>query len=315
MMDKKIIQLCFLAGCILTTFPISMFFNGCSSLDPESAYRLKLLDGVMQGVNPAFRPAAIKMINKGVDTAYIGSVLRSPKTTFLEKMVKINVTGFIKKADYSHNYNEQSLTATRAFYRDNAEALNATFQKTGVPGEVVTSILWVETKFGKITGNNHVLSVYASLASADELGYIEMNKKSYRATIQNSDSLDLLDSIVEVRAKRKANWAVDELIALRDMQTRLPFSIYDLNGSWAGAFGWSQFIPSSYMSWAVDGDGDGKVDLYNKSDAIASIGNYLKVNGWGQARADQEKAVFHYNNSQDYVNCVLLLADKIKQAN
>ena len=61
----------------------------------------------------------------------------------------------------------------------------------------------------------------------------------------------------------------------------------------------------------MDGNGDGKVDLYDKEDAMASIGNYLKVNGWGSQSSQQEAAVFHYNNSKDYVNCVLTLAQKI----
>lgn len=299
--------------CVLLLLAVGL--QRCTSLDPVSLARLKQAEAVMQGVDKNFRPAALKLIERGVDSSFITQLLHHPNVKFLEKMVKINVTGFIKKADYSHNYNEQSLKATREFFQTNSALLKAAEQTTGVPAEVITSILWVETKFGKITGTNNVASVYASLAAADEPDYIAMNKQSYRTEITNKDSLVLLDSIVEARARKKAAWAIDQIIALRDMQDKLPQPIMEINGSWAGAFGWSQFIPSSYNSWAVDGNGDGKVNLFDKEDAIASVGNYLKVNGWGNTRKQQEAAVYHYNNSKDYVNCVLTLAEKIRAAN
>ena len=258
--------------------------------------------------------AAFKLIERGEDSSYAYAILHHPNTKFLKAMLKINVTGFIKKADYSHNFNEKSVRAAREFYAENYTQLKRVEDSSGVPASVITSILWVETKFGKVTGIHNVVSVYASLAAADEAESIELNKQSYRSSIFSEDSLLHLDSIVDTRARRKANWAIDQLIALKEMQTRLPMPITDLRGSWAGAFGWSQFIPSSYISWSVDGNGDGKIDLFDKEDAMASIGNYLKVNGWGDEPAKQEAAVYHYNNSKDYVNCVLTLAQKIEEA-
>ncbi len=284
---------------------------GCASLDPVAASRLRILESALHGVDQRFRSAAIRLVDKGADSAFICQILHYPSTTFLEKMLKINVSGFLKPADYSHNFNAASVKAAREFVQQNLQSLQRTQDSTGVSKEAIASILWVETKYGKITGDYNVISVYASLAAADEVTNIEENQQSYRPRVQDRDSLRLLDSMVEARARRKAQWAVDQLMALREMRDRLGKPINELRGSWAGAFGWSQFIPSSYVSWAVDGDGDGKIDLYNKEDAIASVGNYLKVNGWGPNRSQQEAAVFHYNNSRDYVNCVLTLAQKI----
>ncbi|MBL7998914.1 MAG: lytic murein transglycosylase [Candidatus Kapabacteria bacterium] len=310
-MINRIQTLVVAIGCIT----LCLIAFSCSTLDPVTAAKMKKMESLLNGADPNFRSAVMKMIDKGVDSSYIYDILHHPNTKFIEKMVKINVTGFIKRADYSHNYNDASLIAARAFLQENTEKLHNVESLTGVSAEVITAILWVETKFGKITGTNNVISVYTSLAAADEQRYIDMNKQSFREYVFSADSIAMLDSVVEARARKKANWAVDQLIALQSMQPRMAIPINDLLGSWAGAFGWSQFIPSSYMSWAVDGDGDGKVDLYNKLDAMASVGNYLKVNGWGATRAEQEKAVFHYNNSKDYVDCVLTLADKIKPGN
>jgi membrane-bound lytic murein transglycosylase B len=65
----------------------------------------------------------------------------------------------------------------------------------------------------------------------------------------------------------------------------------------------------------VDGNGDNKVNLFNVDDAIFSVGNYLKTYGWGPSLEEQRKAVFGYNNSDDYVNAILSLMNKTIQYN
>jgi membrane-bound lytic murein transglycosylase B len=301
----------FVRAVLFISATVFVLMAGCSTLDPITAERLRTMERLMKGTDVRFRSAVMGLLARNADTAFISTILLNPNTVFLEKMVKINVTGFLKKADYSHNYNAMSMRATREFFAENADLLRRVQDSTGVPSQVITAILWVETKFGTVLGTYNVVSVYASLAAAAEPQNIEANKQAYRSTVFSPDSLNRLDSMVETRARRKANWAIDQLMALKSMQDRLPFPITDLRGSWAGAFGWPQFIPSSFMSWAVDGNGDGKVSLFDKEDAMASVGNYLKVNGWGEKQSQQEAAVYHYNNSKDYVQCVLTLAEKI----
>ena len=74
----------------------------------------------------------------------------------------------------------------------------------------------------------------------------------------------------------------------------------------------SQFLPSSYLSWAVDGDSNGAIDLNDIDDAMYSVANYLKCNGWGKTTSQQRAAVYHYNNSNAYVDAVLTLAQKAR---
>jgi membrane-bound lytic murein transglycosylase B len=88
-------------------------------------------------------------------------------------------------------------------------------------------------------------------------------------------------------------------------------NVVDLRGSWAGAFGYPQFLPSSYLKWAVDGDNDGDIDLYTIADAAFSIGNYLKSNGWSVKPSARKNAIHHYNNSDAYVKAVYTLANKL----
>jgi len=87
-----------------------------------------------------------------------------------------------------------------------------------------------------------------------------------------------------------------------------------ITGSGAGAFGLTQFLPSSYLRFAVDGDGDGVVSLYDADDAIASTANYLRGNGWrpGISYTDQRRVIWTYNHSDAYIDTVLRLADVLE---
>ncbi len=75
----------------------------------------------------------------------------------------------------------------------------------------------------------------------------------------------------------------------------------------------AQFIPSSYLELAIDGDGDGRVDLFDASDAICSVGNFLKRKGWNASEASHEKALYEYNRSSDYGQTILKLAEKLRE--
>lgn len=260
-----------------------------------------------------FKPVINKLIEMGADSAFVYNCVSDSKTKFDEKFVKINVSGFINKTDYSHFYNSTSIKQNRDFISENLELLTQAESKFGVPKEVISSIMWIETRHGSYLGKNHILSVFFSTALCNQKDFIALNKKSLRENPNvNPDDIPQLEEKIVKRANKKANWALKEILALEKMEKQSPISVSEIYGSWAGAFGMSQFLPSSYMSWAVDGDIDGKINLFSKADAIFSIANYLKINGWSNSAADQKKAVYHYNNSNDYVNAVLTLAEKSK---
>jgi membrane-bound lytic murein transglycosylase B len=87
-----------------------------------------------------------------------------------------------------------------------------------------------------------------------------------------------------------------------------------LPGSVSGAIGSGLFWPSTNPTSAVDGAGDGRVDLFNKADAIFSVGNYLRESGWRGQMADEEsrrKVIMLYNRSGVYVNTVLYVAGRL----
>ncbi|MBM4179338.1 MAG: hypothetical protein FJ211_08410 [Ignavibacteria bacterium] len=262
------------------------------------------------GVNltPLERAARIAR-SGGVDSSYIELLLADSLTAFDAKYVKNNVTNFASKADYSHNFTAESVQNVHAFVKTHDSVLQRAYKRYGVPPNVVGALMWVETKHGRITGKHHVPSVYLSVLLCGEPEYVESNTQ----VVLNAKSLDSSkhDSVykyLEQRAKKKINWATSQLKALATIQRNKTMNTLTLRGSWAGAFGYTQFLPSSYLSWAADGSDDGLINLYEFDDAIFSVANYLSTNGWGTSEAEQRKAVHHYNNSDDYVNAVLKLA-------
>lgn len=296
---------------IYITLISSIFFSSIFFLSSFTINSVHFEDNAKVKI---FAPVISKLIEKGVDTNFIKTLINDPRTKFNDKFVKINVTGFLKKPDYSVHYNDRAVRKSVSFLSNNLDILSKCETEYGIPKEVITSILWIETRHGGYTGNNHIPSVFLSTALADQKEYLDMNLKYIQETYEDdSEELRILTKKIIDRAKKKAKWAFEELLALEKIQNVSPIPVTELEGSWAGAFGMSQFLPSSYINWAVDGNGDDRIDLFEVEDAVYSVANYLKINGWGNTTKAKRKAVYHYNHSNEYVDAVLILADKISE--
>ena len=145
-----------------------------------------------------------------------------------------------------------------AFWRDHAATLARAERESGVPAAIVVAIMGVETRYGRNTGNYRVL-----------------------------DALTTLSFDYPPRADFFRAQLVEFLLMARE-QKLAPERIL---GSYAGAMGFGQFMPSSYRKYAVDFDGDGEIDIVNDiDDAIGSVANYLKGYGWQRGAAVVVKA-------------------------
>jgi membrane-bound lytic murein transglycosylase B len=151
-----------------------------------------------------------------------------------------------------HQYRGLFLTDTRikggaAFWQAHRELLQQAQARYGVPPEIVVAIIGVETQYGRNLGRYRVLDALATLGfaypprSAFFLGELEQF-----LTLTQEEHLDPRQTL----------------------------------GSYAGAMGMGQFIPSSYRSYAVDFDGDGQRNLWQPADAIGSVANYFARHGW-----------------------------------
>lgn len=160
----------------------------------------------------------------------------------------------------------------RAFLAANRDALQRAEATYGVPAEIITAIIGVETSYGGNKGSYLVIDALYTLAFA------------YPRTG---------DPAKQARENQREAFFRDELAQLFALGKAEGFDIATLKGSYAGAMGWGQFMPSSYLDYAVDGDGDGKRDLFNDlDDVFASIANYfVKKGGWQRGGLVMQRAL------------------------
>jgi len=152
------------------------------------------------------------------------------------------------------------------FWRENQSDLNRAARKYGVAPEYIIGIIGVETNFGGFTGKHSVMNALTTLA-------MEYKKRSkfFKGELESY------------------------LLMIRDER----LDPQAIKGSYAGAFGLSQFMPTAFRQHAVDFNGDGHIDLFNKSDAIGSIANYFMERGkWNKRipvamRVDYNKKRFY----------------------
>ncbi len=139
-----------------------------------------------------------------------------------------------------------------AFWQENQDTLDRAAQRFGVPASIIVAIIGVETRYGRNMGSFRVLDSLSTLA----FDYPDPAKPD-RARMFRDQLSDFLTLVMQGKL---------------DLQTR---------GSYAGAIGMPQFMPGSIMRYAIDGDGSGHIDLANNpTDAILSVGNFLKEHGW-----------------------------------
>ncbi len=150
-------------------------------------------------------------------------------------------------------YREIFLTAERieagaTFWRSHCDELERISRETGIPAEIIVGIIGVETYFGRITGGHRVLDALATLA---------------------------------FNYPPRARFFRDELEAFLLLIREEDMQATDAVGSYAGAMGRPQFMPSSFRAYAIDATGDGKRDIWeNWSDVAGSIANYMVAHGW-----------------------------------
>lgn len=142
---------------------------------------------------------------------------------------------------------EDTIANGAAFWRRHESALARAESRYGVPPEYVVAIIGVETRFGGFVGKTRIIDALATLAFA---------------------------------YPRRADYFTDELESFLIMTRDEGISPFHPRGSFAGAMGLGQFMPSSFHRYAVDFTGDGHRDLWNPADAIGSVANYFKGHGW-----------------------------------
>lgn len=260
-----------------------------------------------KGHNP-FGTLQDKLIADGFDAATIKTLYRDPDVAFETKGVSLFFVHSEAKLDYDQFTNKWSIKQARKYMQEHQVALQRIETEYGVDKEVITAIILVETGLGRTLGTRSILNTLSSLAALEESGV----KTELWQSLSKKEELSR--KAFDQKANRKSKWAYRELKAFLQYvfeEDIDPISVY---GSYAGALGIPQFMPTNIVAYARDGDMDGHIDLFNHADAMASVASYLKRFGWkpgiGQVKA--KEIVHRYNHSDFYVNTILKISARLK---
>ena len=249
-----------------------------------------------------------ELIKEGFDNGMIKDLYSRPEVYFDFKGVSRYFVHREAKLNYDQFTYKSSIKKAKKYMSKYSTELSRAERIHGVDKNIITAIILVETRLGKVMGNRSILNTLSTLASLSDLNIREMvwNKNSSSCSLTREEFNDW--------SKRKSKWAYAELKAFIKYVNRERIDPVCIYGSFAGALGIAQFMPSSILAFAKDGDGDGSIDLFNHADAITSIATYLSHYGWhpGIDRKGAYKVIHRYNRSNYYVDTILKISELLK---
>ena len=259
----------------VTLLPLFVLLAACSSKPkptetetttgtPSGGFLLEPQHNVMQmggdfANNPNAQQFIDKMVNKhGFDRQQLQEILSQAKRldSVLRLMDNQAPTTSVKPPSGPngawHRYRKKFITPDNVqngvvFWNQYEDALNRAWEVYGVPPEIIVGIIGVETRWGRVMGKTRILDALATLS---------------------------------FNYPRRAEYFSGELETFLLMARDEQDDPLNLKGSFAGAMGYGQFMPSSYKQYAVDFSGDGHINLWDPVDAIGSVANYFKAHGW-----------------------------------
>jgi membrane-bound lytic murein transglycosylase B len=257
-------------------------FNKCFSVSIALSVMATLVSASSAlAANEAFSLCVSKLQDtareRGISEQIISSSLAEVK--FVDKVIALDG----QQPEFSTSfadYFEKRVTPWRVeqgrkYFAIHRELLNQLTQQYGVPGQYILAFWGLETNFGSYKGSMPVLDSLATLACHP----------------------------------RRADYFTEELIQALKLQEKYQFTSRDMVGSWAGAMGHTQFMPTTYANYAVDGDGDGKVDLWNSvADGLTSAANFLHSLGWKENERWGREVILPNNYSYEYLGSKDVLA-------
>jgi len=216
----------------------------------------------------------------------------------------------VTTAVYTNVLTRKQLAASTAFYRQHYGLLQEMQRRYGVPPELAVGIFTVETRLGEFLGGRKAFATLASMALSKDFEVI-------RPYLENVPLDAEEEAFLRDKAEQRGDWAFEELAALLQYAVRHGHDPLRIPGSVYGAIGLGQFMPSNAVNYGVDGDMDGRVDLFLLEDAVMSFGNFMQAMGWQGDMSDpakQREALLRYNRSQRYVNTVLAVSAHVRAA-
>jgi len=255
-----------------------------------------------------FETVQESLIKDGFDKNTIVKLYSNPKVYFETKKASLFLFHREAVLNYDQFTSPGNIQKSRKYMAKHKLELARAERTFGVKKEVITAIILIETGLGAFLGRPSVLNILSTVASLADPDVRNM----FWGKV--SKSTKLTKKKFEKWARRKSKWAYNELKAFLTYTTREKIDPARVYGSYAGAIGIAQFMPSNILAFAKDGNNDGRVDLFNHADAIMSVANYLRHYGWhkGIKKKGAYEVIYHYNHSRQYVDAVLEVAARLK---
>jgi len=249
-----------------------------------------------------------QLIADGFDAAKIKRLYSRPQVFFEADGVILLFTYKEAQVDYGQFTNKWSIRKAKQYIQKNEADLTRIEKAYDVDKKVITAILLVETGLGASVGTRSALNTLSTMAALTD------------PVVRNQlwdfipDSKKISRKKFEKKATARSKWAYEELKAFLKYTAREGLDPASIPGSFAGAVGVAQFMPTNILAYGKDGNNDERVDMLNHADSMASIANFLKSHGWrpGQSRKKAEKIIYNYNHSSYYVNTILKISSRLK---
>jgi membrane-bound lytic murein transglycosylase B len=289
--------------CAYRLWRVALFFSVCLSI-------LVPLGELLHAAESTFGPVRDKLIQDGFPAQQVAKIYGEQPPTPQYKMIATMFVLQESRMNYGQFLDAPSIQRATQFIKENAGSLSQAERTFGVDRTIIAALLLVETNFGKYTGRTPTLAILST--------YALMDQKSYRdrvwALLPLQDRERWGRDAFDEKLIRRGNWAYQELCALIRWSDGQSAKLKNLQGSLMGAVGMPQFIPSNVERYGVDGNRNGRTDLFEAPDAISSIAFYLQSLGWSakSSPAEQEEIIYQYNHSRPYVRTVLDIAARLR---
>jgi membrane-bound lytic murein transglycosylase B len=252
-----------------------------------------------------------RLVSEGFDANLIEQIYASPEIFFDNEGTGLFFVHNEGILDYERFANKTAIHRAQKYIDQHRGHFEAIEKQFGVDKTVITAIILVETGLGTYLGKRRVINTLSTMAAISD----EAARNHLWESL--SDEKRLPREQFEKKADRKSAWAFKELQAFIRYTQKENLNPGSINGSYAGAMGIAQFMPSNILLLAMDGNNDGVIDMFDHEDAIASIANYLKHYGWHETinKEKAHKVLYAYNHSSYYVNILLKISGLLKGTN
>ncbi len=260
-------------------------------------------------MHPVFKKLVERLQMDGLDGRYLQDLFTRQELKLMPKAVAKSLVRKEANLNYAQFLEKYSLNRTISYLKTHNRILKKMESHFNISAPVVVAILSVETSCGRYMGSFEAVNILVTQTLSLEP---EISRQIYdQIPLEERSELDPKE--IRKRLRKKSIRAYKELKALLTHVKDQNIDPFTVKGSIEGAIGLPQFLPSNIKRYGFDGNGDGKIDLFQHEDAIASIASYLKAHNWREDNNYQKKKeiIRNYNPSDYYANTVLKLAERL----